>query len=87
MSVPTLFCQMRDEKRTILINWQQEDMILEIWEHERQTAGEGIDNRPPIEHTSSVDFNSLKDARDYKGVRYWVIEKGLPDFDTWPLKR
>jgi len=86
MSVPTLFCQMRDEKRTILVNWQQEDMIVEIWEHERQTAGEEIDNRPPIEHTSSVDFNSLKDARDYKGVRYWVIER-LPDFDTWPKEK
>jgi hypothetical protein len=71
---------MRDEKRTILINWEQEDMILEIWEYERQTAGEGIDNRPPIEHTSSVDLSSLKDAKDYKGVRYWVIEKGLPGF-------
>jgi len=80
MSVPTLFCQMRDEKRTILINWQHEDLIVEIWEHERQTAGEGIDNRPPIEHTSSVDLNSLKDAKDHKGVRYWVIQKGLPDF-------
>jgi hypothetical protein len=55
-------------------------MVIEIWEHERQTAGEEIDNRPPIEHTSSVDFNSLKDPRDYKGVRYWAIEKGLPDF-------
>ena len=86
MSAPTLFCQMRDEKRTILVNWQQEDMILEIWEHERQTTGGGIGNRPPIEHTSSVDFNSLKDARDYKGVRYWVIER-LPDFDTWPNEK
>jgi hypothetical protein len=73
MSVPTLLCQMRDEKRTILVNWQQEDMIVEIWEHERQTAGGGMGNRPPIEHTSSVDFNSLKDPKDYKGVRYWVI--------------
>ena len=80
MSVPTLFCQMRDEKRTILVNWQQEDMIVEIWEHERQTAGEGIDNRPPIEHTSSVDFDSLKDPREYKAVRYWVIEKGIGRF-------
>jgi hypothetical protein len=37
-------------KETILIDWQQEDMIVEIWEHERQTAGQEIDNRPPIEH-------------------------------------
>jgi hypothetical protein len=77
---------MRDEKRTILVNWQQEDVIVEIWEHERQTAGEEIDNRPPIEHTSSVDFNSLKDRREYNGVSYWVIERGLPDFDTWSVK-
>lgn|GEM_PF-6943236 len=85
MAVPTLLCQMRDEKRTILVNWQQEDMIVEIWEHERQTAGREKGNRPPIEHTSSVDFNSLKDPKEYKGVRYWVIEK-LADFDTWSGK-
>jgi len=78
---------MRAEKRTIFVDWRHEDMILEIWKNERQKAREGIDNPPPIEKTSSVDFNSLKDARDYKGVRYWVIEKGLPDFDTWPVKK
>jgi hypothetical protein len=64
---------MRDEKRTILVNWQQEDMIVEIWKHVRQAAKEPIDNRPTIEHTSPVDFNSLKDPRDYKAVKYWVI--------------
>ena len=86
MSVSTLFSQMRDEKRTILVDFQHEDMILEIWQHERQTAKEPIDNRPPIEQTSAIDFNSLKVAKYYENVQYWVIEK-LPDFDTWPTAK
>jgi hypothetical protein len=75
MSVPTYFSQMRDEKRTILVDFQHEDIILEIWKHKRQEAGEGIDNPPAIERNSSINFNSLKDARkgDYQGVTYWVI--------------
>jgi hypothetical protein len=76
MSVPTLFSQIRDEKRTILVDWLHEGMIQEIWKYERQNAGEPIDNPPPFDKTSAINFNSLKGTRtgDYKGVRYWVIE-------------
>ena len=68
-----LFQSIRDEKRTILVDWLHEDMIIEIWKHERQEAGEGIDNRPQILRKAS-EISLLKDRREYKGVSYWVIE-------------
>jgi hypothetical protein len=40
---------MPDEERTILVDFQHEEMILEIWKHERQETGEGIENPPPSE--------------------------------------
>ena len=76
--VPTDFCQIRDERRTILVHFQHEEIIREIWKH---VAGAGPGDPPEITKTSSIDFNSLKDAKEYryKDVKYWVIEK-LPDF-------
>jgi hypothetical protein len=88
MSTPTLFIQIWDEKRTIVVDWLHENIILEIWKLEREKAGESIDNPPPIQPpTSAINFNSLKNARYYKNVQYWVIERALEDFDTWPVKK
>jgi hypothetical protein len=52
---------------------------------------------PSARHGLSVDVAcadgspvadlQLKDRREYKGVSYWVIEKALPDFDTWPKNK
>lgn len=77
MSLPTYFTRVQDEKRTILIDGRHDEMIQEIWEHERRQAGEGLDNSPQIERMiSTIDFNSLRDTRveNYKDERYWVIE-------------
>ena len=44
-----LFCQIRDEKRTILIHFQHEEIIREIWRH---IAGEG--GNPPAASMVSI---------------------------------
>ena len=74
---------MRDEKRTVCVNWQGEGKLLEIWKHERQKAGETIDNPPQIAERKSVEFNLLGQSRSLNGVTYRVIEKGMADFPTW----
>jgi hypothetical protein len=74
MSVPIYFCQIRDEKRTILVHVQHEEIIREIWKHE---AGEDAGEPPPITRPPSVDPNLMRQAKEfeYKAVKYWVIEK------------
>jgi len=79
MSLATHLCQIRDEKRTILTDSRHEDVIREIWEHERRKAGEETVDPPAVTDASGFDSNLLKDAKQFKGVTYCVVEHGLPD--------
>jgi hypothetical protein len=79
MPVPTLFSLKRDDKRTVYVNWQDQDKLLEIWKDIRQAAGEPIDNPPQIIERKPVDFNLLGESRFHNGVTYWVTENGIAD--------
>jgi hypothetical protein len=86
MPVPNLFSLMRDDKRTVYVNWQDQDKLLEIWKHIRQAAGEPFDNPPQIIERKPVDFNLLGESRFHNGVTHWVTENGIADFPTWLKK-
>jgi hypothetical protein len=79
MPVATLFSWMRDDKRTVYVNWQDHDKLLEIWKHIRQAAVEPTDDPPQITERKSVEFNLLGQSGSLNGVTYWVIEKGIAD--------
>jgi hypothetical protein len=79
MPLPTHLCQIRDEKRTVLADLRHKDVIREIWEHERRTAGEETVDPPPVTDALNLDPVLLIEGKQYKGVTYCVIEHGLPD--------
>jgi hypothetical protein len=77
MSLERSFIRIAEEKRTIWVDSNDEEIALDIWELVRQEASETIDNPPAIQH-EPMDLNLLEDARCYKGVMYWVLEPLLP---------
>jgi hypothetical protein len=77
MSSERSFIRIAEEKRTIWVDSNDEEIALDIWKLVRQEAGETIDNPPTIQQTP-MELNLLKDAQYYKGVMYWVLEPLLP---------
>jgi hypothetical protein len=81
MSMERSFIRIAEEKRTIWVDSNDEEIALDIWKLVRQEAGETIDNPPAIQH-EPMDLNSLEHARCYKHggkeVTYWVLEALLP---------
>jgi hypothetical protein len=77
MSLERSFIRIAEEKRTIWVDSNDEEIALDIWELVRQEASETTDNPPAIQH-EPMDLNLLEDARYYKGVMYWVLEPLLP---------
>jgi hypothetical protein len=81
MSSERSFIRIAEEKRTIWVDSNDEEIALDIWKLVRQEAGETIDNPPAIQH-EPMDLNLLEDARYYKHgdkeVTYRVLEALLP---------
>jgi hypothetical protein len=81
MSIERSFIRIAEEKRTIWVDSNDEEIVLDIWKLVRQEAGETIDNPPAIQH-EPMDLNLLEDARYHKHggkeVMYWVLEPLLP---------
>jgi hypothetical protein len=81
MSSERSFIRIAEEKRTIWVDSNDEEIALDIWKLVRQEAGETIDNSPAIQH-EPMDLNLLEHARCYKHgdkeVTYWVLEALLP---------
>jgi hypothetical protein len=81
MSTERSFIRIAEEKRTIWVDSNDEEIALDIWKLLRQEAGETTDNPPTIQH-EPMDLNLLEDARYYKHgakeVEYWVLEPLLP---------
>jgi hypothetical protein len=67
------FFRIAEEKRTIYVDSNDQEIATDIWRFFRQEAGETTDNPPTIQQTP-MDLNLLKDARYHKGVMYWVLE-------------
>lgn len=70
--IPTYFAYVQDEKRTIYVDFRNEDKLLEIWKHIRQEADETIDNPPQI-RKKAVDRSHLGETRYYNGVSFWTV--------------
>jgi hypothetical protein len=81
MALERSFIRIAEEKRTIWVDSNDEEIALDIWKLVLQEAGETIDNPPAIQH-EPMDLNLLKHARSYKHggkeVTYWVLEALLP---------
>ena len=81
MSLERFFFRIAEEKRTIYIDSNDQEIARGIWKFVRQEAGETTDNPPTIQQTP-MDLNLLKDAHYYKHddkeVMYWVLEPLLP---------
>jgi hypothetical protein len=75
------FFRIAEEKRTICVDSDDQEIATDIWKFVRQEAGETQDNPRTIRRTP-IDLNLLKDARCYKRggkeVMYWVLEPLLP---------
>jgi hypothetical protein len=81
MSLERFFFRIAEEKRTIYVDSNDQEVATDIWQFVRQEAGETTDNPPTIQQTP-MDLNLLKDAHYYKHgdkeVMYWVLEPLLP---------
>jgi hypothetical protein len=81
MSIERSFIRIADEKRTIWVDSNDEEVALDLWKLVRQDAGETIDNPPAIQH-EPMDLDLLEHAQYYKlggkEVTYWVLEPLLP---------
>ena len=81
MSIERSFIRIAEEKRTIWVDSNDEEIVLDIWKLVRQEAGETIDNLPAIQH-EPMDLNLLEHAQyckhGGKKVTYWVLEPLLP---------
>jgi hypothetical protein len=81
MSMERSLMRIAEEKRTIWVDSNDEEIALVIWKLVRQEAGETIDNPPAIQH-EPMDLNLLEHARCHthggKEVTYWVLEALLP---------
>ena len=75
------FFRIAEEKRTIYVDSNDQEIATDIWKFVRQEAGETRDNAPTIQQTP-MDLNLLEDAQYYKHggkeVMYWVLEPLLP---------
>ena len=75
------FFRIAEEKRTIYVDSNDQEIATDIWKFVRQEAGETTDSAPTIQQTP-MDLNLLKDAQYYKhdgkAVMYWVLEPLLP---------
>jgi hypothetical protein len=75
------FLRIAEEKKTIYVDSNDQEIATDIWKFVRQEAGETTDN-PPIIQQTPMDLNLLKDAQHYKHggkeVMYWVLEPLLP---------
>jgi hypothetical protein len=67
------FFRIAEEKRTIYVDSNDQEIATDIWKFVRQEAGETTDNPPTIRQTP-MDLNLLNDGRYHKGVMYWVLE-------------
>jgi hypothetical protein len=74
-----------EEKRTIYVDSNDQEIATDIWKFVRQEAGETTDNPPTIQQTP-MGLNLLKDAQYYKHdgkvVMYWVLEPLVPTFES-----
>jgi hypothetical protein len=81
MSLERFFFRIAEEKRTIYVDSNDQEVATDIWKFVRQEAGETTDNPPTIQQTP-MDLSLLKDAHYYKHddkeVMYWVLEPLLP---------
>jgi hypothetical protein len=81
MSLERSFIRIADEKRTVWVDSNDEEIALYIWKLVRQEAGETIDNPPAIQH-EPMDLDLLEKTQYYKRggkeVMYWVLEPLLP---------
>ena len=50
MSSERSFIRIAEEKRTIWVDSNDEEIVLDIWKLVRQEAAETIDNPPAIQH-------------------------------------
>jgi hypothetical protein len=70
-----------EEKRTIYVDSNDQEIATDIWKFVRQEAGETTDRPQTIQQTP-MDLNLPKDAQCYKQggkeVMYWVLEPLLP---------
>ena len=75
------FFRIAEEKRTIYVDSNDQEIATDIWKFVRQEAGETTDSAPTIQQTP-MDLNLLEDAQYYKHagkeVMYWVLEPLLP---------
>jgi len=75
------FFRIAEEKRTIYVDSNDQEIATDIWKFVRQEAGETTDSAPTIRQTP-MDLNLLEDAQYYKHggkeVMYWVLEPLLP---------
>jgi hypothetical protein len=71
------FFRIAEEKRTIYVDSNDQEIATDIWKCVRQEAGETTDSPQ-----TTMDLNLLKDAQCYKQggkeVMYWVLEPLLP---------
>jgi hypothetical protein len=65
MSIERSFIRIADEKRTIWVDSNDEEIALDLWKLVRLDVGETIDNPPAIQH-EPMDLDLLKDAQYYK---------------------
>ena len=81
MSTERFFFRIVEEKRTIYVDSNDQEIATDIWKFVRQEAGETTDSAPTIQQTP-MDLNLLEDAQYYKHggkeVMYWVLEPLLP---------
>ncbi len=81
MSIERFFLRIADEKRTIWVDSNDEEIALDLWKLVRREAGETVDNSPAIQH-EPMGLDLLEHARYYKHggkeVEYWVLEPLLP---------
>ena len=75
------FFRIAEEKRTIYVDSNDQEIATDIWKFVRQEASETTDSAPTIRQTP-MDLNLLEDAQYYKHggkeVMYWVLEPLLP---------
>jgi hypothetical protein len=77
MSLERFFLRIKEEKRTIYVDSNDQEIATDIWKFVRQEAGETTDNSPTSQQTL-MDLDLLEDAQYYKHggkeVMYWVLE-------------
>jgi hypothetical protein len=68
------FFRIAEEKRTIYVDSNDQEIATDIWKFVRQESGETTDNPRTIQQTP-MDLNLLRDAQYYKHggkeVTYW----------------